>query len=307
MLLETTPILAAVEFGRLLATCAVVALSATVVRLSTVVARRSAGNMRQRRSQLAWVQNLSVASGIVAVLFIWGSLIAGFALSLAAVAGATLIVSKELLLNLMGSAVLASTRPYRLDDFIEIAGIRGQVVRIDWLASTLAETLEGNQLTGKTVSVPNSMLLTLPVRNETATGRFIIQLVAVAVSPLADIGRLERMLLDAADQVCAPWLEEAGRHLAKVEARQLVDLPSADPKVLLNFSDSRQTVLALRYVCQVDIRVRVEQEILRRFWRAARAAETALLGAAIETAPAIGADPGMCRTRDACCGRPGQL
>ncbi len=249
--------------------------------------------MRQRRGQLAWIQNLSVAGGIVAVLFIWGSLIAGFALSLAAVAGATLIVSKELLLNLMGSAVLASTRPYRLDDFIEIAGIRGQVVRIDWLATTLAETLEGNQLTGKTVSVPNSMLLTQPVRNETATGRFIIQLVAVAVSPLADIARLEKLLLDAAGQVCAPWLEEAGRHLAQVEARQLVDLPSADPKVLLNFSDSRQTVLALRYVCQVDIRVRVEQEILRRFWRAARDAETALLGAVIETAPGTISGPGM--------------
>lgn len=274
---EPTPFLAAVEFGRLLATCGVVALSAGVVRLSAVLAQRSTGGMRRRREQHAWVQNLSIAGGVVAVLFIWGSLIAGFALSLAAVAGAALIVSKELLLNLLGSAVLASTRPYRLDDFIEIAGIRGQVVRVDWLGTTLAETLEGNQLTGKTVSVPNGMLLTQPVRNETATGRFIMQLVPLAVSPLADIARLEQLLLEAAREVCAPWLEEAGRHLALVEARQLVDLPSAEPKVLLNFSDSRQTVLALRYVCRVDSRVHVEQEILRRFWSAAREAQVALL------------------------------
>ncbi|MFP5406901.1 MAG: mechanosensitive ion channel family protein [Gammaproteobacteria bacterium] len=281
---EPTPFLAAVEFGRPLATCAGVALSAGIVRLSTLLAQRSTGGMRKRREQLAWVQNMSIAGGVVAVLFIWGSLIAGFALSLAAVAGATLIVSKELLLNLLGSAVLASTRPYRLDDFIEIAGIRGQVVRVDWLATTLAETLEGNQLTGKTVSVPNGLLLTQPVRNETATGRFIMQLVPLAVSPLADIARLEQLLLEAARKVCAPWLEEAGRHLAQVEARQLVDLPSAEPKVLLNFSDSRHTVLALRYVCRVDSRVHVEQEILRRFWRATREALVALLPASAQEA-----------------------
>ena len=300
MPIEHTSLLSAIEFGRLFATLAVVVIGAGIVRLSTVVAQRSTGGLRQRREQLAWVQNLSIASGVVAVFFIWGSLIAGFALSLAAVAGAALIVSKELLLNLLGSAVLAGTRPYRLDDFIEIAGIRGQVVRVDWLATTLAETLEGNQLTGKTVSIPNAMLLTQPVRNETATGRFIMQLVPLAVSPTADIERLEALLLQAARQVCDPWLEEAGRHLAQVEARQLLDLPSAEPKVLLNFSDSRHTVLALRYVCRVHSRVAVEQEILRRFWRSARDSQVPLLPVAAPVtapvpaegpAPALGEQP----------------
>lgn len=270
-------VLAFPEATRVAATVAVVLLAVAATRMLGRLAARGSADLRARREQRVWSRKLVLALAFVAVLGIWGSKIAGFALALTAVAGATLIVSKDFLANLLGTATLALARPYRVDDFVELAGVRGRVVGTSLLSTTLAETLDGHQLTGRTVTVPNAGLLTQPVRNDSATGVFILQLVRVGVPAHADVLALEDCLLQAAREVCSEWLDEANAHLARVEARHLVDLPSAEPRVLLSLQDAKQAVLALRYVCRANERVRVEQDILRRYWRAAR--ETVLSAA----------------------------
>lgn len=264
--------LAVSEWGRIFATLLAVGVAAAAMKWAQRLAwGRSGDDPIYRRERVVWLKNGILLGCALAILSIWASKIAGFALSLAAVAGAALIVSKELLLNMLGSLVLAVSRPFRIGDFVEIAGVRGRVVDTDWATTTLSETLDSHQMTGRAVTLPNSLLLSQAVRNESATGAYMLQIVRVAVPLDADIDRLERCLLDAAREVSAGWLEPAGRHLAALESISMVDLPSAQPKVLLDLSDGKQTVLALRYVCRPGERVTTEQEILRRYWRATRA------------------------------------
>lgn len=270
------PLLSFSETPRIALTAAVLAAGWFATRvISRVLARSTNGDLRSRREQRIWSRNLVLALTFFAVLGVWGSKLAGFALALTAVAGAALIVSKDFLTNLLGTATLVATRPYRLDDFIEVAGVRGRVVGTSLLSTTLAETFDSNQLTGKTVTIPNAALLTHPVRNETATGNFIVQIVRVAADVESDLDELEQCLLAAAGEVCDPWLEEAAAHLARIEARSLIDLPSAAPRVLLSLDDPKHAKLALRYVCRTNERVRVEQMILRRYWRKVRAGQAA--------------------------------
>lgn len=268
------PLLSFSETPRIGLTAAVFAAGWCATRvISRVLASSTNCDLRSRREQRIWSRNLILALTFFAVLGVWGSKLAGFALALTAVAGAALIVSKEFLTNLLGTATLVATRPYRIDDFIEVAGVRGRVVGTSLLSTTLVETFDSNQLTGKTVTIPNAVLLTHPVRNETATGRFIVQIVRVAADAESDLEQLEQCLLAAAGEICDPWLEEAAAHLASIEARSLVDLPSAAPRVLLALDDPLHAKLALRYVCRTNERVRVEQMILRRYWHKVRACQ----------------------------------
>lgn len=279
------PLLSFSETPRIGLTAAVLAAGWFSTRIvSRVLARSTNGDLRSRREQRVWSRNLILALTFFAVLGIWGSKLAGFALALTAVAGAVLLVSKDFLTNLLGTATLVATRPYRLDDFIEVAGVRGRVVGTSLLSTTLAETFDANQLTGKTVTIPNAVLLTHPVRNETATGTFIVQIVRVGADAHSDLDALEQCLLAAAGEVCDPWLEEAAAHLASIEARSLIDLPSAAPRVLLSLDDPEHAKLALRFVCRTNERVRVEQMILRRYWRRVRATQSATPQAAQEIA-----------------------
>lgn len=218
------------------------------------------------RKQFVQLKNIVWVTVALIVITIWASKIAGIVLSLAAVAGATLIVSKELLMCLLGYGYLTGTRAYRVGDYIEVNGMRGKVVDIDIFATTLAENSVANQLTGKTLTMPNSVVLGHSIRNISATGEHIINMVQYYLPLDADVALAEKLALEAAEGVNGQWQSAINRHLAKLEMRNLVDVPSARPKVLWIPADSKQHSLVIRYGCPVAQRVTSEQEIFRRFW-----------------------------------------
>jgi small-conductance mechanosensitive channel len=245
------------EFGRITATVLVASIAAVIWRFLQMRARVGSElplDMARRRGNLVLAKNLLIVVALMLVASIWATKIAGAALSLAAVAGAILLVSKEFIANALGTAMLAISRPYRIGDFFQ-------------MVTTIAETLEGHQLTGRTAVLPNSLLLTQPVRNLTATGAYMVNLLNVVVDPSEDLLALEQALLRAAGEVCAPWLEEADRHLEHMESIELIDLPSSQPRVLMQFHSAKDYTLALRYTCRPNDRVKVEQEILRKYLR----------------------------------------
>ena len=259
--------LAKSEIGRILATLIVFwASAASIGFLQRRAGTRCSSEQEfaRRRGNFVLAKNLILVGAMVALSIIWASKIAGVALSVAAVAGAMLIVSKDFLASLLGTAVLAITRPYRVGDFIEINGVSGRVVDTSMLNTTVADTSEGNLVTGANVILPHAMLLSMPVRNLTATGQYVLRLLPVSVL-YRDLTYCEPLLLKAALEVCGEWIDEASRHLKLMESREMVDLPSANPKVIMDLSKHEHAVLTLRYACRPDERINVEQAILRRY------------------------------------------
>lgn len=268
LLMQAANAFAHTEMGRIVAT--VIALIITILIVKLIQRRaqstlHDSQEMSRHRGNFVLLKNLVLLSALVIISTIWASKIAGAALSLAAVAGAMLIVSKEFLTNLLGSAFLTISRMYRVGDFIELDGISGRVIDTDLLATTLSETQEGSQLTSRTVALPHSLLLVKPVRNLTATGAYVVNLLKVAADPAEDLIALEAALLASASEVCQPWMAEADAHLKHIESRDLVDLPSAEPRVILQLCNVREAILSLRYPCRPNDRVKVEQAILRRY------------------------------------------
>lgn len=283
MLINEINAFAHTEMGRIIAT--VIAIIVTMLLLKVIQhrAQASAGSSMEisdRRGNFVLLKNLVLLAAVTVIGTIWASKIAGAALSLAAVAGALLIVSKEFLSNLLGTAFLTVSRLYRVGDFIEVDGIAGRVIDTDLLATTLSEAQDGSQLTSRTVAVPHSLLLVKPVRNLTATGEYVVNLLRIGVDVNEDLIALESALLAAANEVCKPWLAEADSHLKLIESRELMDLPSATPRVILQLSSAKEAVLSLRYTCRPNDRVKVEQTILRRYLAKRPARKTEALPAA---------------------------
>ncbi|WKB55037.1 mechanosensitive ion channel family protein [Eleftheria terrae] len=250
---------------RIALTLAALVGTTVLLRLSQKHLTRTGASMAERRERFVFGRNVIILLAMAGITGIWASKIAGFALSLAAVAGAILIVSKEALSNLLGFAMMTVSRPYRIGDYIQIGAAGGRVVDIDAMCTTLIETLEGHQATGRTVTVPNAMLLTQPVRNLSVTGQFVVHLLHIGLEPKEDLLAHEAVLLQAAAEVCEPWRAEANTHLSRLEEIRNVDLPSAEPRVVVELGDAKAATLALRYVCRPHERVKVEQAILRHY------------------------------------------
>ena len=220
----------------------------------------------EKREKLVWFKNVLWVLGVFAILGIWGTKIAGFALSLAALAGAILLVSKELLMCLLGYVLLTLSRPFRIGDYIEIGGNTGRVIDINAFSTTLAETGGVHQLTGKTLSFPNSLVLSTAVRNVSATGYFMVNLYRLVVPVDMDIERAEICALNAAEDATAEWRTQADAHLRRIEDSVFIDLPSSRPKVLWESGDHRSNFLTIRFACPIEARVVTEQHIFRKFW-----------------------------------------
>ena len=225
---------------------------------------------QKRRLHLVWARNIIWFAVLLVIAAVWASTIAGFALSLAAVAGALLIVSKELVMCVHGYLYATVVSPYKVGDAIEFGELRGRVIDIDMFATSLAELDESGQQTGKVAEFPNGLLLTTPVKNVTPNGAFALHHIRIPV-PEARVGHLdliEAAALQAAERSTAPWRDEAMAHFRKVSEESFIALPSGRTKVAWDFSEPGHLVLVVRVACPSLERHAVEQAVFKDTWRA---------------------------------------
>lgn len=248
------------------------AIVAVAVLANTSVGRILRKNNGNRPSEvllskLVAARNLVAVVAGLALLFVWVKELASFVLSIAAIAGAMLIVSKEFLMCWLGTVVRTIARPFQVGDIVEIGAWRGKVVDTDFLTTTLLEMGRAQQFTGNHVEIPNSVYLSTPVKNLSVMGAFFLDFLVVPVAAERDIDAVQQLLLDAALPVVKEFQAEASEHLRRVEATHVVDLPSTELRVLIEPVDAKTVNLVLRFGCPAQQRVSVEQRILLAFYK----------------------------------------
>lgn len=204
---------------------------------------------------------------------VWANAIHSFLLSVVALAAAMVIATKELILCLSGSMVRAVGGSFTLGDRIEWGDVRGDVIDISFLTTTLLEIGPGNNFhmpTGRSVIMPNSKLLDTPVFNESKVGRYVVHTLRIPLelSPELNLGRAEQVALESIEEVCREFLEPAREWMESLEhTHNFISSPSAEPRVYLRIADPRCVEMLLRFPSPVRREGRIEQEILRRFLR----------------------------------------
>jgi small-conductance mechanosensitive channel len=224
----------------------------------------------KRRIHLVWARNLIWMVALLLIVSVWASTIAGFVLSVAAVAGAMLIVSKELVMCVHGYLYVTLVQPYKIGDEIEFNQLHGQVVDIDMFATTLVELDASGERTGKVVEFPNGLLLTHPVINASPSGAYVVHTIEVPVPARAskDLARLELAAREAADQATAAWREHANAHFDQSAEAHLMPLLTGQTLLSWKFADPDHLMLVVRVACPLDQRAKVEQAVFRGAWMA---------------------------------------
>jgi small-conductance mechanosensitive channel len=228
-------------------------------------------------SKLVASRNVLALLVVTALFMIWVRELAGFVLSIAAIAGAMLIVSKELIMCWLGTMVRTISRPFQIGDVVEIGAWRGKVIDADMLTTTLLEMGPAHQFTGYHSHIPNSVFLSMGVKNLSVTGHYFLNFLTVPVDAHGDVEALRLLLLDSALPVVKPFQVEAAEHLQRIANFHVIDLPSCEPKALIEPVDSKQVNLVLRFACPAQQRVSVEQQILVRYYAASRAARETVI------------------------------
>ncbi len=241
----------------------------TVARTVAVRMFEGSGLPPERRNRfLVQTRNLAILVFLGSTVVLWAEQLQTVAFSLAAIAAALVVATKELILCLSGTLLRVSAKTFRLGDRIEIQGIRGDVIDIGPMTTTLLEVgpdLSIHKLTGRTVVLPNSLFLSTPVYNETFTERYVLHTTNIEVPLDSDWSAIERRLLKAAHAECDDFLDEARSNMERVGNKHGLAPPDVTPKVWLSTRGTEKLELTLRFPSPIRGRGRTEQAILRRY------------------------------------------
>ena len=240
------------------------------VLLNLYLRRHPHYSIEEKRRSLVLSRNLTLILTIFGLAIIWATQIQTLALSMFAVAAAIVVATKELIMCLSGSILRSVTKQYSVGDYIEVNGLRGRVVDIN-LLNTLMMQIGPNplvgQLSGKTLSFPNSLLLNHSVRRDNILGDYVIHTVEIPVPIHLDsdviVGRLKAVL----EPLCQPYVSAIQRHLENVQAEKLFITPAAQPRVTRVPHDDKVYLIIVRYASPVAKRLEIQQAVLDEFLR----------------------------------------
>lgn len=246
---------------------AVVALRWLLVR--RIWNRNTVLDERQRRA-LSNVKNGSAMGIALGLFLIWLPQLETFALSITAFVVALVIATKELILCVSGSILRASSNAYSVGDWIEVGEIRGEVIDRNLVATTLVEldpSKNTYERTGKTVVVPNSMLLTHAVKNMNFMRRYVFHSFTLTTDFDVDVFEARRVILEKAAIYSAGFAEVARRYNGIIERNSGIDIAGPEPRVRITTSSLGKLEFTVIIFCPAREAWELEQKITEDFIR----------------------------------------
>ena len=232
------------------------------------ISRSPTLSMEAKRRWVVATRNSIVFAFLIGLIFIWAHELQTFAVSLVALAAALVLATKELILCWSGAALRVGGKVYTVGDRVQIAGYRGVVLDHDIFATRLLEIGPGQTAhlyTGRVISFPNSLLLANALVKENPAQAYGLYTLTIPIKTDDHWEQAEHTLLMVAKAECAPFMEEAARHMKLLEQTNLLEAPSPEPRITIQLLEPGKIQLVLRFPAPDRGRSRVEQAILRRY------------------------------------------
>ena len=222
-----------------------------------------------KRKWMVTFKNISFFIWMFFMVVIWIQQLQAIGATVVVFAAAIVVATKEFILNIVGYIYRSGTKSFSIGDRIEINGIRGDVLDQNITGVLLLEVGSGvktHQYTGSSVFFPNAVFLSSPVRNETIMGGdYVFHIITVTMKNTEDWQIAEQALLEAAQETCRPYLNEAVRHMTSLSRRHALDQPGVEPRINIQIPDHNKITLQLRIPVPSKRRGRMEGEVLRSY------------------------------------------
>ncbi len=215
------------------------------------------------------ITNITSLVIIIGLVIIWLSELRFVALSIAAFAVALVVATREQIQCFLGAVYIASSRAFSIGDWIKVGDHYGEVVRSDWLTTTLLEVdVEGMSYsyTGRSLVIPNYKFSTGVIQNLNFMRRYVAHSFSIVREADALSVRDARLYLeDLVREYCSPFKEVADRYSTLIEKRLGIALSVSDLKVRVATNDTARNVFVVTIFCPTQEATRIEEEITEDF------------------------------------------
>ncbi len=241
---------------------AAILVAAAFVRWITRASSFGASATRGR-FWIAQATHLAVLVGIiVVVLYVWAPAVGGIGPVVGWAAAGLTIALQRVVTAFAGYLIILRGNVFTVGDRIKIGGVRGDVVALGFMQTTVMEMgqspsemddkpsmwIRGRQYSGRIVRVTNDKLFDEPVYNYTRDFPFVWEEIVIPVRFEDDYRVVERLMLETARRHTTDVMRDAARALEQVRGKYfLSESPSVEPRVYLRITDNWNE-LSVRFI-----------------------------------------------------------
>jgi len=259
--------------------------SLAIIALRAVLAIfvRSATRKRPLERRSFWLKQsanlFTAALFLLALMSIWFDDPTRLATGIGLVSAGLAFALQKVVTSLAGYFVIIRSRVFTIGERITMGGVRGDVVSLGFLKTTLMEMgdpttgattawVRGRQYTGRIVTVTNDKIFEEPIFNSTRDFPFLWEEIQIPITYAADRKKAEAILLAAAERATVDIQKEAEGFRGRMSDEYHIDLGRLAPQVYYRLTDN-WLELSVRFIAfdrfTRELKDRIAREILAGF------------------------------------------
>jgi small-conductance mechanosensitive channel len=206
--------------------------------------------------------------GIVIVATIFSNRLGGISIFLGITGAGIAFALQEVIVSIAGWIAISFGDFFSPGDRIQIGAIKGDVIDIGILRTTLMEIgewVKGDQYTGRIVRITNSLIFREAVFNYTSDFPFIWDEVMIPIKYGGDQVLAKEIFQKIADEMFKDYYESVGSSWKNLTKRYLVEDASLEPKIFFQTTDNWME-FSVRYVVEPRQRRSVRNKLFCRIF-----------------------------------------
>lgn len=176
---------------------------------------------------------------------------------------------QELILSIAGSFYIFFLRVYKPGDRIEMNNIKGDVIDIDSIYTTIMEIGEwvnSDNYSGRIIKISNAFVFKGPIKNYSMDFPFVWDELNILITYDSDLELAKKTIMDGATELLSDYTNESKTNWAKMVQRYYIEDAKIDPSLAISLTDN-WIALNLRYITDYKLRRSVKHRLFEKIER----------------------------------------
>lgn len=252
--------------GRLIAALVGVLVVVVLVRFAQRALGRYVKDTDVRYRSRKFAAFVGYALGIFVVATVFSDRLGGLTVALGVAGAGIAFALQEVIASVAGWFAISFAGFYKTGDRVQLGGIKGDVIDVGILRTTLMEIgdwVKGDQYNGRVVRVANSFVFKEPVFNYSGDFPFLWDEITVPIKYGCDHRRAREILGRAAQEVVGEFAASAKSSWKGLVERYLIEDAKVDPMITLVANDNWME-FTMRYVVDFKRRRATKDQLFSR-------------------------------------------
>lgn len=177
---------------------------------------------------------------------------------------------QELILSIAGSFYIFFVRVYKPGDRIEINNIKGDVIDIDSIYTTIMEMGEwvsSDNYSGRIVKISNAFVFKGPIKNYSMDFPFVWDELNILITYGSDTTLAKKLIMENALELLSDYTEKSKAKWEEMVERYYTENATLEPTIAMNLTDN-WIQLNLRYITDYKLRRNTKNTLFQQIEQA---------------------------------------